>query len=209
MASSLAVSDGLLIVGALSGLNALRPTDGMLTHIWRYDEADFSGCAPAVVGGVVFSGGDVRGRTAVHAVDASDGGYIWKRQTHGLVSGRPAADSKLLYAADDEGYLTAFDLRSGEPHWAIPHHAPILGGPALRDGQVYVGGRNRYLHAYNAADGTELWSIPTKGWINRSAPVMADGLVIVGSADGYVHAVSTRGERIEVSPQQVDVRFNL
>ena len=88
-----------------------------------------------------------------------DGIRQWRRELSDLVVPPLVADGDLLYAATVDGWLTAVDLRTGEPRWQERIGAHLVTGPALvpdANGGVAAGAADGALVRLGA-DGARLW----------------------------------------------------
>ena len=114
--------------------NTIGPDNVMdLGADWAFNVADADAdgsfqSTPAVSDGCVFLGTD---SGWVFALNADDGGLVWKRQLEGGVFGMSVADGKLVALVNrtNEPYATALHLADGLDAWT-PGQTPV---PQVRD----------------------------------------------------------------------------
>jgi outer membrane protein assembly factor BamB len=107
-----------------------------------------------------------------------------------------------------DGFLAAFDVRSGKPVWRTTRdEPPSWGTPNV----VEVGGRaelvangSRFIRGYDPLTGKELWRLGPNSEITVPTPFAADGLIFV--ANGYrpiqpIYAVLP-GASGDISPKE-------
>ena len=121
--SSPALHDGRVYFGSYDGnvycLNAVTGTE-----VWRFTEADWIGCSPALAPelGYLFIGlefGVERKRGSIAALKLENGERVWehmtKRYTHASPAYRPERQVVACGSNDSEIFL--FDAPTGLPRW--------------------------------------------------------------------------------------------
>jgi outer membrane protein assembly factor BamB len=130
--------------------------------------------------------------------------YVMPEAQWGFASSPVIADGKLIILADvlKNGFLAAFDVRTGNPLWRVPRgDVPGFGSPTVapysgRDGagrQIVVNGW-KHIGGYDLETGKELWRMKGGGDIPTPTPVFSDGLVVITNAHGQgrpIYAVRT------------------
>ncbi|MDP6763928.1 MAG: PQQ-binding-like beta-propeller repeat protein [Planctomycetota bacterium] len=167
----------------------------------------------AVAEGIVVFGGSVDGR--VVALDAADGRPRWTAFCEGPVRFAPAIAEGLALVASDDGFLRAFDLRSGEIRWQrrggpdgrrvlgngrVISRWPARGGPVVRDGVVYFTAGiwpsdGVFVLALEVATGRTLWVEDESGALRMAQP--HGGAEAESGVAAQGHLVAT-GERLLV-----------
>lgn len=133
---------------------------------------------------------------------------VWQRNI-GAGSGKsriilhPAFDGALVFAADPEGRISAYNAATGEQAWQVDTDLPISGGPGAGEGLVLVGTENGVVLALHAKDGQEAWRKRVSSEI-LAVPVAARGVVVVRTGDGKLYGLSVKdGSRIWVYDRTV------
>lgn len=69
----------------------------------------------------------------------------------------PASDGSRIYAADNDGRVSAFDAERGKRLWRRNTKLPLAGGPVVGAGLLAVGSSDGYVVALRSEDGAEQW----------------------------------------------------
>jgi outer membrane protein assembly factor BamB len=101
---------------------------------------------------------------------------------------RPAGDGSRIYAASQDGNVTAFDPVSGKRLWRIELDLELSAGPGVGDGLVVVGSTDGLIISLDAADGSEHWRVNIRGE-SLARPLIAGGAVIVQTVDNRLRAL--------------------
>ena len=101
----------------------------------------------------------------------------------------PAVDAGHVYAAGQQGTVTAFDAATGRSLWHTTTKLPLSGGPAAGGGLVVVGTSDGQVLALNEANGARRWLVRVSGEV-LAAPSIAQQAVIVRTVDGRVHGLA-------------------
>lgn len=114
-------------------------------ELWSVDLSDGSAqggvmASAAVVDGTVFVTANREGQDAdLVALDADDGGELWRVDVEGNVTGPISWANGVLYLGDNTSRVAAYDAADGERLWSHEVDAPAAGGVAVVDGAVYAG----------------------------------------------------------------------
>ena len=146
--------------------------------------------------------------------DIRTGQHLWTTEpyeddwaVYGSYMGQMIADGMLIHAGYD-GYIHAFDIRTGVKLWdyysgnagsETPYGTyPFYGGFVFADGKIFGHTsehspstpmwRGEKLHAVRASDGASLWKI--SGWFQH--PAVADGKLL--SLNGYDNKIYCFGK---------------
>ncbi len=175
--------------------------------LWFNAEQEFRVySAPVVIDDRIFCASQ-RGVSA-HAL--ADGNEIWRRDVAGGADGSsPLVVGDLVVAGGNDGFVYAWDARSGAERWKadIVKDAPAdppgfdgqrarIGDNRARPGTAASDGINVYISIFDQSrvvaldlkTGAPRWSYQTKGWIG-GMPTVAEGKVFFGSQDHKVYAV--------------------
>lgn len=136
-----AVADGAVYVGR--GIEALEPPVGMTLLAAADGSERWSFATPA--GGQVHVGAvgerfvyAVAEDGNVYALEPSTGAIAWSQPTGARIATLAGLVGKVLYVANTEGGIHAFDAATGEAQWTVD----VLGEPSLPaviNGRVFVG----------------------------------------------------------------------
>lgn len=147
------VSKGIVYIGAWDGnVYALDAATG--NCLW-----DFETAAP-IIGGLTLTNGRLFAASTdgnLYALDPATGSEE-DRADAGDVWSRPALAGDVIYVANVDGNLRAFDTETLEEAWEFSVSAGILTDPVLLNGTIVVGGIGQKLYGIDAATGNEQWS---------------------------------------------------
>ncbi|MBI3854694.1 MAG: PQQ-binding-like beta-propeller repeat protein [Planctomycetes bacterium] len=168
-----------------NGLYAIDPRAKEKRQLWRYDAGDRVGGTPGVSsdGATVYVGTIDR---SLHAVRASSGEFIWKREMPAEVRVEPLAMDALMIVACSDG--TLIGLKGARPEdevWRFRMDgAP--GPMTLTDGRLYVSGSDNTLYALDPLKGTKLWSRVLSSMVTGRVACV-NGTVCAALREGKVH----------------------
>lgn len=121
----------------------------------------------------------------------------------------PAIDGKMIYAADANGVVAAFDRMTGKRQWRISLKEPLSGGVGAGYGLVFVGTSSGHLLALNKSDGSQAWRVAVSSEI-LSAPQTNASTVVVQTQDekvfGFEHATGAQRWQYESSTPTLSLR---
>jgi outer membrane protein assembly factor BamB len=188
----LAVGDTL--VAGLSGrLTGLNPQNGSVR--WEAPIATPRGTNEVerlvdLVGPVSRLGDSVCARAysaAVGCVDASRGNVVWSQAAQGSVG--LSGDDRLVFGADSDGRVRAWQRASGEAAWASDRlKYRSLSAPLAVGRVVALGDATGTLHLLSREDGSELTRLTTDGSAIVGGPALAGQVLLVQTRNGGVFA---------------------
>jgi len=121
----------------------------------------------------------------------------------------PAIDGDVIYAADANGVVAAFDRVTGERQWRVSLKEDLSGGVGAAFDVVLVGTSSGHLLALSQDDGSQLWRVPVSSEI-LSAPKTNANVVVVQTLDekiyGFDHATGERRWQYESSASTLSLR---
>jgi len=126
-----------------------------------------------------------RGRTTTRPV--------WSFQTGGTLRGNLAASDNLLFAASEDGYVYALDLRTGKMRWRYPLEGLPAADLVYRAGRLYCADNESGLFALNAVTGKRIWRRRLGGGVVRL--IQSGAFVFVTTRRGLVVGVSASSGR--------------
>jgi outer membrane protein assembly factor BamB len=105
------------------------------------------------------------------------------------VSLSPAGDGKRIYAASNDGVVSAFNPDNGKRIWRVELDVPLSAGPGVGENYVVVAGSDGDLICLSADDGREIWRIAIDAE-SLARPLIKDGSVVVQTIDGKLQVFS-------------------
>lgn len=170
------------------GLYALDPNLKEKRILWRYDAQDriSSPPSPSADGGTVYVGTYDR---LLHAVRASSGESLWKRDLPSEIREAPVALEGLVIVACADG--TIVGLKGPRPEdevWRIRMDG-VPGAMTLAGGVLFVPGTDQSLTAIEPKQGAKLWSRRFGSVVTGRVASQA-GTVCAAVRDGVVHFLS-------------------
>jgi outer membrane protein assembly factor BamB len=175
----------IYVATSANGLFAIDPKAPGKRILWRYDALDRIGGTPGVStdGATVFVGTNDR---YLHAVRASSGDFLWKRELPADVRVEPIALDGMMIVACSDG--TIVGLKGSRPEdevWRFRMDG-TPGPMTLAEGVLFIPGSDNTIYALDPLKGTKFW--------NRGLPSMvtgrigcSGGTVIAGVREGRVH----------------------
>lgn len=100
----------------------------------------------------------------------------------------PAIDGDYIYAAANNGIVTAVDKSNGRQRWQVRTRQTISGGVGARQGMVLFGTRDAQIFALSQETGEELWRQRVSSEV-LSAPQTDGRVVVVQTVDGKLVAL--------------------
>lgn len=107
----------------------------------------------------------------------------------------PVVGGGMLFVADTDGVIHAFDAATGAKRWTYRFDEPrdleavtFGGGASYLDGKVYATSGSGAVMALDAQTGSELWRVRPSGPL-RGAPTVAFNAVYVMTQDNQIHAL--------------------
>jgi outer membrane protein assembly factor BamB len=187
------VRDGTVYIGAWDGIvYALDAATG--NCLWEFETN------ASIIGGLVLTNGSLFAASTdgnLYALDPATGSE--KERAHaGDVWSRPALADDVLFVADVNGKLRAFDTETLEEVWNEPFSvsAGLLTDPVLLNGTIVVGGIGQTLYGVDATTGNEKWSFDgATSWF-WGRPLVDGDTVYATNLDSRVFAIdAATGER--------------
>ncbi len=102
---------------------------------------------------------------------------------------RPAGDGNRIYAASQNGVVSAFDPKSGKQAWRTKLGVDLTAGPGVGEGRVLVAAKDGFLVCLDAATGAEQWRADIGGE-SLARPIVAGENVVMQTIDNRLRAVS-------------------
>ncbi len=131
---------------------------------------------------------------------------VWNAKLGGeseflLVALQPAGDGNRIYAASQDGKVSAFDPESGRQIWRTDLEIELSAGPGVGEGRVVVLAKDGLAISLDAASGEEQWRVDIAAE-SLARPSIRDETVIVQTIDNRLQALSVFDGRSRWSIQQ-------
>ena len=108
----------------------------------------------------------------------------------------PALFDGYVYAASNQGRISAWSIDNGKRLWRTDLDSPLTGGVGVGAGLVAVGTSKGELIALDAMTGEELWRVSLSSEI-LSAPTAFGEMLVAQTQDGIVYGLSVAsGEEV-------------
>lgn len=114
---------------------------------------------------------------------------------------RPTGDGSRIYAASQDGKVSAFDPESGRVLWRTDLEIELTAGPGAGEGNVVVTSQDGMAILLDATDGSEKWRVSIEGE-SLARPLIREERVVVQTIDNRVQGLSLFDGRSLWSIQQ-------
>lgn len=119
---------------------------------------------------------------------------IWSAKLGGksdflLVALRPAGDGSRIYAASQDGVVTAFDPATGKQLWQKKLETELSAGPGVGEGHLALAAKDGFGIVLDAATGDEQWRADISAE-SLAAPFIKNGTVVFQTIDNRLDARS-------------------
>jgi len=119
---------------------------------------------------------------------------IWSAKLGGdsdflRVALRPAGDGNRIYAASQDGVVTAFDPETGKQIWRTELEVELSAGPGVGEGRVAVAAKDGMAIVLDAASGDEQWRTDIAAE-SLATPLIRDDSIILQTIDSRLQALS-------------------
>ncbi|MCA9322765.1 MAG: PQQ-binding-like beta-propeller repeat protein [Planctomycetes bacterium] len=110
----------------------------------------------------------------------------------------PCLDDHRVFAATQQGIVTAFERSTGKVVWEREFDAEIFSSIRIVDGRIIFGCNDNFLHCLNAETGETVWAYAAADWIGATCVITRGGTIITPSHDKFLHKIDLEtGELIE------------
>lgn len=171
-----------LAIGTTSGIELMSFPE--LNTEWTFTSNAVIDLTPVTNGETIFFAG---GGGFVGAVNASDGGLVWKRELKRDIVSQLTL-GRFLYLGLDDGALAALDVHTGQIVWEAALGCTIHGSAVEADGMLFTGASDRRVYALSVDSGDIIWSYATEG-IVTATPVIFGPAVLIGSFDRHLYSI--------------------
>ncbi len=113
--------------------------------------------------------------------DISETGRVWHvgGEDFGRTISNVAIADGLLYAADLSGFLSCFDVKTGQRHWQHDMMAGVWGSPIVVDGKVMLGNTDGELYVLEHGKSLKQLALNDMRDAIYTTPVAANGVLYV------------------------------
>lgn len=123
---------------------------------------------------------------SVVAVSASDGLLLWRKETRGLVRGKPAIHKDAVLLATEKGWLQCFDVSTGDQRWEVRYGRGAMHQFLHVQGDtVFTLDGRWHLVAFDVFTGAIVWMSRLRSAGNW-CPVACGPYLVVLSRDGHL-----------------------
>ena len=213
IAAAPVVAGGLIFT--MDSRSSVTATGTGGARAWQTDlTASFDRGGNVSGGGIAVGGGKVlvaTGYGELVALNAANGGVLWRQRLDSPVSGAPAIEGDTVYVASRDGAGWAVDATNGKVRWTVPGAGGLLAvegaaAPAIGDRTVYFPFPSGELVSALKLNGTRVWGAPVTGQRNGRGyqnltdltgdPVIVGTTIYAGTAAGRTAAIDAgTGER--------------
>ena len=102
---------------------------------------------------------------------------------------RPAGDGSRIYAASQDGNVTAFDPETGKRLWRTELETELTAGPGVGEGRLALATKDGIGIVLDAATGDEQWRADIAAE-SLATPLIKDGVVVFQTIDNRLDARS-------------------
>lgn len=188
-ATSPAIADGVLVIGAGDGIHALDAATG--AERWLVETEKAVKSAPAIVAGQVFVG---LPDGTLAAIDLQSGAVRWRTPVSGPISRAASFGDGLVFVGGDGGTFAAVRVADGSIAWQVLLGRGDLASSAFRDGLVYTASglesaAPHVLFALDSVTGAERWHFDSPGGNSLFVGAVGPDLVYAVGLDGIVYAL--------------------
>jgi eukaryotic-like serine/threonine-protein kinase len=189
--NSLAVCDGVLFAGCLSGdVYAIDMKNGSgIGKANVKSKSSFS--TPVILKDIIvltFSDGLVN---YITGYDFKTGDYKWKRKIEQCNSS-PACDGENVFICTVKGKIYKFNSEDGKQIWSYKNETSFFTSPAICNDLVLAGDTKGTLTAVDKNSGELKWKFKTNGGIYSDVSVYND-MIFFGADDKYFYCLDTAG----------------
>ena len=198
------IRDNIIYVANATGvIEAVNKTNGHL--IWTKQLQHGINSGPTVASGYIAVGTN---KSTVALLRQADGTQVQEFSVSGDALSKPAIAKNKVIIKTIDGYLYAFDLKTGQKLWATEHGSPSLilkasSSPIVMDNLALVGFSDGKLDGIDIDTGSTLWQ-RSIAYANGSSdverlvdidadPIVRGDIVYLASYQGYVGALSLNG----------------
>ena len=195
------IDDHIIYAASANGMvQAMETGSGHVLWSKQLNHQLISG--PTVANGYIALGTN---RSKVMLLNQQDGSEVGEFKVSGDALSKPAIVGNKLIIKTIDGYLYAFDLKTGTKLWSSEHGSPSLilkasSSPIIMGKMVLVGFSDGKLDAIDIETGHTVWqrsiayasgSSDVERLVDIDAdPIVRDGTVYLASYQGYVGALS-------------------
>jgi outer membrane protein assembly factor BamB len=186
IASSAAVVDGIVLFGCRDGhFYAVNAKTGMKK--WAEDnKGGWVIASPAVKDGVVYF--PTADGQQVKAMTIATGAIVWRKINKAISFSSPAIAGDLVYVGSHDGFLRAFDMKTGDVRHEFQTDASKANAAKFLNADGSLNYKAMYLQPGIEGTFAGIDRMHLLGGV-FSSPVIADGVVYFGATDGTIYAV--------------------
>jgi len=157
-------------------------------EVWKFSTGDVV-CEPAVHNGVVYVGSF---DTCVYALNADNGGPMWKFSTDGKVGSKPLFHKGKIYFGSEDGNIYAVNENGGLV-WKCNTQGPIFCDIFAHGDRLIIGSGDGCVYCFTP-DGELVWKFSTGNSKLVGSAVVHKGTIFVPSTDHSLYALTLDGK---------------
>lgn len=120
----------------------------------------------------------------------------------------PVMDDHTFYSIDDQGLLTAYDIRSKSLRWEVNLKVPVGSGLTLANDLLLFGSSHGDVMAVHKQDGQVVWHAHVSSEV-LAPPRVAGNVVIVRCVNGTLYSLSLKDGKENWSQEQITPALTL
>ncbi|MBI5403798.1 MAG: PQQ-binding-like beta-propeller repeat protein [Ignavibacteriae bacterium] len=192
--NSLAVSDGVLFAGCLSGsVQAVNLKNGSgIGKASTKSKSCYSN--PLILKNIIvlaFGDGE---ENFITGYDFKKGVFKWKTSTDRIMSS-PVIKNELVYYADTKGGVYSVNAETGEKKRIYKNENPFFTSPVLCGGLLVTGDSKGILTAVDIINENSAWTFKTGGGIYSDVS-FRNNRYFFGSDDGFFYCLDSAGSLV-------------
>lgn len=120
----------------------------------------------------------------------------WTYASEANIISTPAVAGKLAVVGNQNGTVTAHDLRTGKKRWTYKAGGAIFSSPAVSNGNIIFGAADGNIYCLNSKNGRLVWKTATGAAVLGSPLVNGDTVFIGGSGNAFYALDAGTGKMI-------------
>jgi outer membrane protein assembly factor BamB len=164
---------------------------GGLNSKGRYNDSLRLVASPTVIPGLIIVPSAKRGPVLALTPDnhgditGSESGHLWTKPNITPDVPCPLIEGGLVYLADEDGFLTCLDAKTGETYYTKKRLHPVKhrASPVYADGKIYIAGHDGVIDVVKAGKDFELLASNAMDEEIASSAIIANGTLFLRTYD--------------------------
>lgn len=115
----------------------------------------------------------------------------WIHKTGVGIYSSPVVWNKNVYAGNDYGVMTCYNIKNGKTKWSFKSGNRISGTPAVDNGVLVFGSAYRNIYGLDAKTGKQLWKVAASEPV-LGAVTIENGIAYIGASDNTFRAIDIK-----------------